>query len=293
MVGGGKPARPGADDQHPPAAADRGRVERPPPLEREIAEEPLDRVNRDGAVQAGPVADALARVVADPAVDRRHRIVRGQLPPRSLVVTGLGVRQPGLDVLPGRAAGVARRQQVDVDGALLADRPGAGPPVQQIRQRRDAVAVDDDQRQPIISFNLAEGAQGLLRVRTHGHPGDVDIAVGDGLQRDVLFRRGVPAEANSATAPAVSTSMTAHRVGVDLVSSTSTFTLRPVASTSSRPEEPMSRPSRPRRRSRHCAGPGDRPRCADRRHARSPGPGPRAGASARQPGRAGPPVPTR
>lgn len=30
-----------------------------------------------------------------------------------------------------------RRQQVDVDRALLADRPSAGPTVQQIRQRRD------------------------------------------------------------------------------------------------------------------------------------------------------------
>ena len=42
-----------------------------------------------------------------------------------------------LNVLPGRAARVTRRQQVDVERALLADRPGAGPPVQQIRQRRD------------------------------------------------------------------------------------------------------------------------------------------------------------
>ena len=141
VVGGRKPARPGPDDQHPPTAADRGRVERPAPLEREIAEEPLDRVNRDGAVEAGPVADALARVVADPAVDRRHRVVGGQLPPRAFMVTGLGVRQPRLDVLTRRAAGVARRQQVEVDGALLADRTGAGPPVQQIRQRRNVSSL--------------------------------------------------------------------------------------------------------------------------------------------------------
>src|SRR5580658_6931169 len=109
MVGGGKPARTGADDQRPLAAGDRGWVERPSPLEREVAEKPLDRVNRDGTVQAGPVADALARVVAYPAVDRRHRIIGDQLPPRTLVVTGLGVCQPGLDVLPGRAACVAGR----------------------------------------------------------------------------------------------------------------------------------------------------------------------------------------
>jgi hypothetical protein len=57
------------------------------------------------------------------------------------VVTGLGVRQPRLDVLPGRAASVARRQQVDVDGTLLADRAGAGPPVQQIWQRRNVPSL--------------------------------------------------------------------------------------------------------------------------------------------------------
>ena len=141
VVGGGKPARPGADDKHPLAAAGRRRVERPSPLEREIAEEPLDAVNRHRAVEAGPVADALARVVADPAVDRRHRIVADQLPPRPFVIARLGVGQPGLDVLPGRAARVARRQQVDVDRALLADRSRAGPAVQQIRQRRDVLSL--------------------------------------------------------------------------------------------------------------------------------------------------------
>ena len=141
VVGGGQPARPGADDQHPLAAARRRRVERPPPLKREIAEEPLDAVNRHRAVEAGAVADALARVVADPAVDRRHRIVADQLPPRPFVVACLGVGQPGLDVLPGRAARIARWQQVDVDGTLLAHRARAGPAVQQIRQRRNVLSL--------------------------------------------------------------------------------------------------------------------------------------------------------
>jgi hypothetical protein len=57
------------------------------------------------------------------------------------MVTGLGVRQPRLDVLPGRAAGITRRQQVDIDRARLPDRAGAGPPVQQIRQRRDVPSL--------------------------------------------------------------------------------------------------------------------------------------------------------
>ena len=89
VVGGRQPARPGADDEHPLAAADRRRVERPPPLQRQVAQEPLDRVDRDGAVEVGAVADALARVVTDPPVDRRERIVGHQLAPRLLVATRL------------------------------------------------------------------------------------------------------------------------------------------------------------------------------------------------------------
>ena len=136
VVGGRQTARPGADHEHPLAAADRWIVEAPPLLQREVAEEPLDRMNRDGAVEVGAVAHALARVVADPPVDRGQRIVGDQLAPRLLVSARLGVREPGLDVLAGRAAGVARRQQVDVDGAALADRAGVGTPVQQVGQRR-------------------------------------------------------------------------------------------------------------------------------------------------------------
>ena len=57
------------------------------------------------------------------------------------MVTCLGVGQPGLNVLPGRAAGITRRQQVDVDRALLRTGPGARPPVQQIRQRRNVLSL--------------------------------------------------------------------------------------------------------------------------------------------------------
>ena len=52
VVGGRQTARPGADHEHPLAAADRGRVELPPLLQREVAQEPLDRMDRDGAVEA-------------------------------------------------------------------------------------------------------------------------------------------------------------------------------------------------------------------------------------------------
>ena len=55
---------------------------------------------------------------------------------RPLVATRLRVRQPRLDVLAGRAAGVAGRQQVDVDGPTLAHRAGARVHVHEIRERR-------------------------------------------------------------------------------------------------------------------------------------------------------------
>ena len=124
-----QPARPRADHEHPLAGGGRRRVEGPSPLQRQVAQEPLDRVDRNGAVELGTVADALARVVTDPPVNRRERVVGHQFTPRLLVTTRLRVRQPGLDVLPGRAAGVARGQEVDVDRAALPGRPGARAPV--------------------------------------------------------------------------------------------------------------------------------------------------------------------
>jgi len=136
MVGGRQAARARADDQRPPPGAGRRVAERPAAVPGEIAQEPLHRVDGDRAVQAGPVADALAGVVADPPVDRGQRVVGDKLPPGLLVPAGLRMRQPRLDVLPGRAPGVARGQQIDVDGALLAHRPGPPAPVQQVRQRR-------------------------------------------------------------------------------------------------------------------------------------------------------------
>ena len=78
VVRRGQPARAGADDQHPPAGAGRRRVEGPAVLDGEVAEEPLDPVDRDGTVELEPVAGGFARVVADPAVDGGERVVDGQ-----------------------------------------------------------------------------------------------------------------------------------------------------------------------------------------------------------------------
>ena len=63
-------------------------------------------------------------MVADPAHDRRERVVLSQLPPGRLVVALLGVEQPLLDVLAGRAGLVARGQQVDLERLLGAPGPG-------------------------------------------------------------------------------------------------------------------------------------------------------------------------
>jgi hypothetical protein len=75
-----------------------------PLLEREVAEEALDRVDRDALSRFGAVADALARVVTDRPWIAGQRVVGDELAPRLLVAAGRRVREPGLDVLPGRAA---------------------------------------------------------------------------------------------------------------------------------------------------------------------------------------------
>src|ERR1039457_3618258 len=104
-----QPARPGTNDEHPLAAVGRWRSQGPPPLQSKVAEEPLDPMDRYRTVELGAIACALAGVIADPTVDRRQRIVRNKGTPRLLVLAGLDVGQPGLDVLPGRAAGITRR----------------------------------------------------------------------------------------------------------------------------------------------------------------------------------------
>lgn len=139
MIGSGKSARPGADDEHPLATAGGRRIERPASLPRKVAEEPLDRMDRHGAVEIGAIADGFTRVITDPSVDCSEGIVRNQLAPGLFVPARGSVRKPSLDVLPGRAASIAGRQQINVDGSVLPHRPGPGLPVHQVRQRRDVL----------------------------------------------------------------------------------------------------------------------------------------------------------
>jgi hypothetical protein len=120
-----QPRRAGPDDEDPLAGELGGRrLEGPALAEGLVAEEALDGVDADGLVDLGAVTGGLAGVVADPAHDRRERVVLDDLPPGRLVGPLLGVEQPLLDVLTGRAGLVARGQQVDVDRPLGA--PTAG-----------------------------------------------------------------------------------------------------------------------------------------------------------------------
>ncbi len=114
----------GADDEHALAALGFGRRELPAALQRFVAEEALDRVDADRLVELAAVARGLARVIADAPHDRRQRIVLGQRSPRGFVVAGLGVIQPALDVLAGRAGVVARRQAIQIDRPVGAPRAG-------------------------------------------------------------------------------------------------------------------------------------------------------------------------
>ena len=69
------------------------------------------------------------------------------------------------------------------DGAVLLIHPEA-----HVDAVRNALAVGDHQRRPVVGLRLAEGLQGLLWVGAHGDLRDVDVSVGDRLQREVLLR---------------------------------------------------------------------------------------------------------
>ena len=56
---------------------------------------------------------------------------------------------------------------------------------------RDAVAVGEDQRRAVVGLGLAEGGQGLLGIGTHRDARDVDAAVRDRLEREVLLGDGL------------------------------------------------------------------------------------------------------
>jgi hypothetical protein len=116
--------RAGAHDEHPLAGGRAGR-NAPAFLVGEIAQEAIQRVDGDGRVEELAVAGAFARVITRAPVRTGQRVVFHVLPPRRLVLAGLRVRQPRLDVLAGRAGVVAGRKRIDIDGTLPSTRARA------------------------------------------------------------------------------------------------------------------------------------------------------------------------
>ncbi len=125
MIGGGKSAWAGADDQHPLAAGDLVDRHRPALRHREVAQETLDGVNADGAVELLAVAAGFAGVIADTSVHSRQRIVADQRFPCGSVVSRLRQSEPRLDVLAGGAGRIAGRKQVHIEGTPMTYRAGA------------------------------------------------------------------------------------------------------------------------------------------------------------------------
>jgi hypothetical protein len=119
VIGGGKSAWPGTDHQN--ALAGGGLVDRHRPalLHREVAEEPLDGMNADGAVELLAVATGFAGVIADTSVHRRQRVVADQRFPCGAVLSRLRQGEPRLDVLARGTGRVAGRKQVDINRSLM------------------------------------------------------------------------------------------------------------------------------------------------------------------------------
>jgi hypothetical protein len=158
VIGGRKAT--GARAHHQDALA-RGRCDRHGPAlrRRHVAQEPLDRMDRDGGVHLGAIAGGFARVVADPAMRRRQGVVGHERLPRPAVFAGLCRRQPGLHVLAGRAGVVAGWQQRDIvrqagaewAGAVALGEIDGGCQIMGLPWRRLAVCF--------VHFGLRSGAQ--------------------------------------------------------------------------------------------------------------------------------------
>src|SRR5579872_3616076 len=125
VTGRRQAAGPCADHEHALAGPGPRQLELPSVLARQVPEVTLNSVDRHRAVEAGPIATALARVVADAPMDGSEGVVGHQRAPRRLELACLHLRQVGLDVLARRARGVARWQEFHVDRSPRAD--GARP----------------------------------------------------------------------------------------------------------------------------------------------------------------------
>jgi hypothetical protein len=122
MIGGRQPARAGTDDQHALAGCEPVNRHRPVLRHCEVAQKPLNGVNTDGAVELPAIAAGFAGMIADTPVHCRQWIVADQRFPCGAVLSSLRQCEPRLDVLAGRAGGVAGRKQVDIDRMLMTNR---------------------------------------------------------------------------------------------------------------------------------------------------------------------------
>src|ERR1035437_3689219 len=58
----------------------------------------------------------------------------------------------------------------------------------QVEAVSDAMAIGDNERRARIGLGLAEGEQRVLRISSHRHLCNINVTVGNGLQRQVLSR---------------------------------------------------------------------------------------------------------
>ena len=123
MVCGGEPGWSCTNDEDALAGWFGVHWHRPAALDRLITEETFHGVDAHGLVELAAVARRFAGPVADPTHHGRQGIVLHDLSPGRLVPAALGMPQPLLDVLAGRAGVVAWRQQIDVHRAFST--PGA------------------------------------------------------------------------------------------------------------------------------------------------------------------------
>ena len=150
VIGGGEAARTGANDEDPfPGAVIRDRYN-PVVRGRLIAQEPFDRVDADRAVQVAAIAGRFAWVVADPPVDRGHRVFPHQVHPGLLELSRLRQGEPSLDVLAGGASAVAGGQEVNIHRTL--DPLGAGfMPAEHVHRRAHVVHADAFERRGALA----------------------------------------------------------------------------------------------------------------------------------------------
>ena len=194
LVSGRQARRPGAHDQHPLAGGRRRGGHGPALPDGLVAEEALHRVDADRAVQLRPVAGGLARPVAGPAHHRGQRVVLHDLLPGQLVPALLGVVEPLLDVLPGRAGVVTRRQPVHVDRPLGPPRAGL------VGQARTHVQGDSEGLVPHGVSSGASPKRAMLRsavacsrAMTASDPGREQVRI-PRLQLQVLLDRHLLAD---------------------------------------------------------------------------------------------------